>query len=175
MSESVFEEVIIPIVRTKGSIMVLLTTPDSFDNHISRWARERDKNGLKVQHHVNICEDCQLLPMIKSVKCTHIANHPSWLSAAKDELLKAFFRNSEVLAQEMGGVIIQSEQPAFNKERVEKMGSQPLYVTQEKPRYIVTCADPCGDGPSHLAVCSSYMDAAGNFVVSFYLFIGLEK
>lgn len=157
----------------KNTALLCLSSPADDSNYYSSLLGLKKDNGDTFFNVVNcfqICEPCQKLDREKQILCTHVKNTAPWLSSSKIRDLKALYKtNPEDAIREFGGMVMSDHLPALRKEEVEKAFAQERVVTLAPPKYIFTSCDPCGGGPSQLALCSGYYTAFGDFVVSAFI------
>lgn len=133
--------------------------------------KENGESFFQVIECFQICEDCLKLERTKQIQCTHIKNTNHWLSQRKIRELKTLYKASpEDAIREFGGVVVSDSLPALNKNDINYAFSAPKAVTLAAPRFIFTCCDPSGGGPSNLSIASGYYTAGNDVVVSFLFY-----
>lgn len=166
----------------KNTSLLCLSSPEGDSNYYSalmNLKREDDptKSFFNVIECFQICENCRKLERVKQIQCTHVKSTAHWLSSRKIKELKTLYKASpEDAIREFGGVVVSDYLPALRKEDIEKTFAYGLTETTLcAPKYIFTCCDPTGAGPSMLSIASGYYNNQGDVVVSlhplFYLFL----
>lgn len=160
----------------KNTSLLCLSSPEGDSNYYSALMNLKregtDEPFFNVIECFQICKNCRKLERVKQIQCTHVKSTAHWLSSRKIKELKTLYKASpEDAIREFGGIVISDYLPALRKEDIDKTFALGCCeVTQSSPKYIFTCCDPTGAGPSMLSIASGYYNNQGDVVVSFYYF-----
>lgn len=153
--------------------MLCLSSPEGDSNYYSALMNLKKDNGepfFQVIECFQICENCLKLERTKQINCTHVKNTNHWLSSRKIRELKTLYKASpEDAIREFGGVVVSDYLPALPKEDIAKAFNAQKVCTLAPPRYVFTCCDPTGGGPSMLSIATGYYTKGNDVVVSFIL------
>lgn len=132
--------------------------------------KENGESFFQVIECFQICGNCLKLERSKQIHCTHIKNSNHWLSSRKIRELKLLYKASpEDAIREFGGIVVSDNLPALPKEDINRAFAAPKVSTLAPPKFIFTCCDPTGAGPSMLSIASGYYTKDGDVVVSWFL------
>jgi len=171
-----FYKTIVPILSMKNTSLLCLSSPEGDSNYYSALMNLKRKDRpeesfFRVLQCEQICKDCQKLERVKQIACNHIRNNAHWLSARKIRELKTLYEASpEDAIREFGGLVVSDTLPAFRKEEIARLFASAPYTTLAPPKFIFTCCDPSGGGPSMLSVVSGYYTGIDAVVVTFLSF-----
>lgn len=165
-----FFKTIVPILSMKNTSLLCLSSPEGESNYYSALMNLKrpgsDESFFNVVECFQICPNCLKLERTKQILCTHVKNNCHWLSSRKIKELKTLYKASpEDAIREFGGIVVSDHLPAFRKEEVTAAFSAGRTCTLAPPKYIFTCCDPTGGGPSHLSLASGYYNSMGDVVV----------
>lgn len=153
----------------KNTSLLCLSSPEGDANYYSALMNLTHKDGTPFFNVINcfqICKRCLKLERVKQIQCTHVKSTAHWLSSRKIQELKTLYKASpEDAIREFGGVVVSDSLPALPKEDVEAAFSRERAITLAPPRYIFTCCDPTGGGPSRLSIVSGYYNNMGDVVI----------
>lgn len=151
--------------------MICLSSPDGEDNFFSKWAAQKDDDGTPLMKTIRtsmICKKCMKLPYDEAVNCKHVKQHAHWINSRRADRIKKLYIDDPALAmQEFGGAIVSRTIKAFMKEDVVRFFTRDCHRSEERPNMIITAADSCGAGSSHLALTSLFFTGDSLCVVSF--------
>jgi hypothetical protein len=162
----------------KNTSLLCLSSPEGDSNYYSALMNLKregtDEPFFNVIECFQICKNCRKLERVKQIQCTHVKSTAHWLSSRKIKELKTLYKASpEDAIREFGGIVISDYLPALRKEDIEKTFAAGCRErTLASPKYIFTCCDPTGAGPSMLSIASGYYNNQGDVVVrSFFFFL----
>jgi len=171
-----FFKTILPILSMKNTSLLMLSSPEGDSNYYSVIMNLMDEESDPPQPFFNvincfqICKKCLKLERAKQINCTHVKSTSHWLSSRKIKKLKQLYKASpEDAIREFGGVVVSDYLPALPKDEINACFKAQHVATLAPPKYIFTCCDPTGGGPSQLSIASGYYDKSGDVVVSFFL------
>jgi hypothetical protein len=167
-----FFKTIIPILSMKNTSLLCLSSPEGDSNYYSALMNLKRDDGsgesfFNVIECFQICKNCRKLERVKQIQCTHVKSTAHWLSSRKIKELKTLYKASpEDAIREFGGIVVSDYLPALRKEDIEKtFGYGLTETTLASPKYIFTCCDPTGGGPSMLSIATGYYNNQGDVVV----------
>ena len=157
----------------KNTSLLCLSSPEGDSNYYSALMNLKregtDEPFFNVVECQQICKKCMKLERVKAIRCNHIKSTAHWLSSRKIKELKTLYKASpEDAIREFGGIVISDYLPALRKEDIIATFGLEKYVTLSPPKFIFTCCDPTGAGPSMLSLASGYYNNQGDVVVSFH-------
>jgi hypothetical protein len=162
----------------KNTSLLCLSSPEGDSNYYSalmNLKREGTNDPFfNVIECFQICKKCMKLERVKAIKCTHIKSTAHWLSSRKIKELKTLYKASpEDAIREFGGIVVSDYLPALRKEEIASAFQQEHVTTLSPPKFIFTCCDPTGGGPSMLSLASGYYNNQGDVVVSIFFHIDM--
>jgi hypothetical protein len=157
----------------KNTSLMCLSSPEGDANYYSQLMNLKRKGTTEsfftLVECYQICMSCQKKERADAIKCTHVKSTAHWLSSRKiKELMQLYAASPEDAIREFGGVVVSDYLPALPRQHVEHaIREQPRITTHIPPKFVFTCCDPAGDGPSFIAIVSGYFTQTGEIVVSF--------
>jgi hypothetical protein len=156
----------------KNTSLLCLSSPEGDSNYYSALMNLKregtDESFFNVVQCQQICKKCMKLERVKAIRCKHIKSTAHWLSSRKINELKILYKASpEDAIREFGGIVISDYLPALRKEDIQLTFGLEKYDTLAPPKFVFTCCDPTGAGPSMLSIASGYYNKEGDVVVSF--------
>lgn len=160
----------------KNTSLLCLSSPEGDSNYYSALMNLKregsDESFFNVVQCQQICKKCMKLERVKAIRCKHIKSTAHWLSSRKINELKILYKASpEDAIREFGGIVISDYLPALRKEDIQTTFGLEKYETLAPPKYVFTCCDPTGAGPSLLSIASGYYTKDGDVVVRILLFV----
>ena len=153
----------------KNTALLCLSSPEGDSNYYSSLMGLKRPNGESFFQVINcfqICAKCLKLERVKQILCTHVKSTTPWLSKRKINELKILYKASpEDAIREFGGIVVSDYLPALRKDEIEKSFKSDRITTLAPPKFIFTCCDPTGGGPSQLSIASGYYSNTGDVVV----------
>lgn len=154
----------------KNTSLLCLSSPEGDSNYYSSLMNLKregtEEPFFNVINCFQICENCLKLERVKQIQCTHIKSNAHWLSSRKIKELKTLYKASpEDAIREFGGVVVSDYLPALRKEEITRAFEAERTLTLTPPKYIFTCCDPSGGGPSLLSIASGYYNSMGDVVI----------
>lgn len=155
----------------KNTCLMCLSSPEGDSNYYSQLLNLKragtNEPFFKTIDCLQICDECKKLERTEQIKCTHVKSNAHWLSARKvNELKTSLYQDRPADAlREFVGAVVSDYLPALCKTEIARMFDMPRIITQSAPKYIFTCCDPSGGGPSMLSLASAYFNMSGHLVV----------
>jgi hypothetical protein len=163
----VVNEVVLPLLSMRDSVLLCISTLLESSNHYSRMFTLTTPNGQPLFETMQIslvCDAC--LASDHPEKCTHrAAEMPRWLSSSKMETIKTLLADDPaLLMRESMGISAETTTRAFSEGHVEAFFTRP-HMMPSRLEYVYTSVDPAGGGSSNFAIASIGMMTDGRVIV----------
>jgi hypothetical protein len=169
IDESVFNEVVIPLLEVSNTALVGISTPLDKNNYYSSLVNLVDDQGKRVFHLFeakNACDKC-IAELEDPSKCPHVVlERPAWKSKEKQRIVKALYKNNNtLLMRESMGIITDDATGLFRKKNVlALLAAERDFAPVDTP-CVFMAIDPNGGGGSFFAICTG-IRYKGRFRVS---------
>ena len=169
IDESVFNEVVIPLLEVSNTALVGISTPLDKNNYYSSLVNLVDDTGTKVFHVFeakNACDKC-IAELEDPSQCPHVTlERPAWKSKEKQKIVKALYKNNQtLLMRESMGIITEDVSGLFHQKSVEALISSDGIPPPKGATCVFVAIDPNGGGNSKFAMCTG-LRHKGKFMVS---------
>lgn len=169
IDESVFNEVVIPLLEVSNTALVGISTPLDKNNYYSSLVNLVDECGTKVFHVFeakNACDKC-IAELEDPSQCPHVTlERPAWKSKEKQKIVKALYKNNQtLLMRESMGIITEDVSGLFHQKSVEALISSEGIAPPKGATCVFVAIDPNGGGNSKFAICTG-LRHKGKFTVS---------
>jgi len=168
IDESVFNEVVIPLLEVSNTALVGISTPQDKHNYYSSLVHLTDDHGARVFHVFeakNACDKC-IEELKDPSKCPHVAlDRPAWKSKEKQRIVQALYKNNQtLLLRESMGIITDDSSGLFDKQAIQSLLQAPRTPPSSSTNCVFLAIDPNGGGASKFAICSGIRHQ-GTFMV----------
>jgi hypothetical protein len=168
IDESVFNEVVIPLLEVSNTALVGISTPQDKNNYYSSLVHLEDDHGNRVFHVFeakNACDKC-IAELKDPSKCPHVAlDRPAWKSKEKQRIVQALYKNNQtLLLRESMGIITDDSSGLFDKQAIQALLQAPRVAPATGSNCVFLAIDPNGGGGSKFAICSGIRHQ-GTFMV----------
>lgn len=171
MELAVFNQVVLPLVEMRNSLLVCISTPLGPDNFYSALMDLQDpETGEYVFYRIRVislCEECQK----KSADfCPHLGpvDVPEWKASSTDKKARhvqlMYGTDTEARMLETKGLAVASSTSALDRSNLHTLFNEsPRAGIRELdnhigPSNVLVCCDPNGGGTSHLAIAAVYRE-----------------
>ena len=168
LDEAVFKEVILPLTAVNDTVLLGISTPLDENNFYSVMLDMRKPDGTKMFNVLEItllCADCQAAGR---VECPHKADLPAWKSGERQAQIALLMQNDRNLyIQENLGIVVRKDNAAFDKASITRFEQARVCIgDSNEVRYVYVAIDPCGGGPSEMALAAGFVTGSGTLVVA---------
>ena len=170
IDESVFYEVVVPLMGVNNTAVLAISTPDDEDNYYSQLMEmtkeDCDEAIFKTIKIGLSCDDCASR---KIKRCPHTAHRlPVWKSEHRQALTEHIMKGNEArMHRELHGRVGSRKQFVFKK-HTSKMNKLAPYRWQRKPNVLHLGIDPSGGGASEYAYCLVGHEDGNDVIVAYY-------
>lgn len=178
MELAVFNQVVLPLVEMRNSLLVCISTPLGPDNFYSALMDLKDPDTDEYVFFrirvISLCEECQKK---QADFCPHLGpvDVPEWKASSTDKKSRhvqlMYGTDTEARMLETKGLAIASDSAAIDREKLHRLfnGTPHARLTEIEgkiaPSCVLVCCDPNGGGASHLAVAAVYREPWSNRIV----------
>ena len=164
--QSVFFEVIVPLLEVENTGMIAISTPQDSLNLYSELFELKDEKGQPLFDQIKLslaCEKCQREG--RAASCTHNRHLiPPWKSNRSNDMVRAIYgARTDLMERESLGVISQDQTSVFPEHMVGRVFHRRV-APPVAPTHVYCAIDPNGGGASRMSIVSGCFDD-GAFVV----------
>ena len=159
IDESIFNEVVIPLLEIEVTSVIAISTPSTEDNYYSKLRDLRTKAGVPVFTVFTAKRMCPVCVAEGKDTCVHLeVDKAPWKSGGKRDIVEALYGANTVLAKrELEGTVMDDMQSAYSKRMVHATFDAPRIRFRggiDPPKVVYVAIDPSGGGASKFSMAS---------------------
>ena len=172
MNDSIFFQIVVPLLKVKNSILVIISSPPRERGHWFAIILEY-VDAVRIEY---MCEDCKKEWKVgkRALEiCPHMTKYfPDYHQSERDELIQKFYTGRDAnYAREILGITLEDDQRLFTNEQIEDfLHAEYKFKPGDEVDFIVVTCDPnvTNTPLSDEMALVAGTQINGNFVVCFF-------